>query len=44
MHLFQVKAPDESRQPWDYYRKLRSIPAAQAFRPLDQGGCAMVRR
>ncbi|MBR0681253.1 ABC transporter substrate-binding protein [Roseomonas eburnea] len=43
MHLFQVKAPDESRGAWDYYRKLRSIPAAQAFRPMSEGGCAMVR-
>ncbi len=43
MHLFQVKAPEESRAPWDYYRRLRVIPAAEAFRPLAAGGCALVR-
>ncbi|HEY4254549.1 MAG TPA: ABC transporter substrate-binding protein [Roseomonas sp.] len=43
MHLFQVKAPEESRAPWDYYRQLRVIPAAEAFRPLAGGGCALVR-
>jgi len=40
-HLYQVKAPAESRGPWDYYRRLRSIPAEQAFRPVAEGGCPM---
>jgi branched-chain amino acid transport system substrate-binding protein len=43
MHLFQVKAPEQSKEPWDYYTHKRTIPADQAFRPLDQGGCALVR-
>jgi branched-chain amino acid transport system substrate-binding protein len=42
-YLYQVKAPAESRYPWDYYRRLRTIPAEQAFRPMAEGGCAMVR-
>jgi branched-chain amino acid transport system substrate-binding protein len=42
MHLFQVKAPEQSKEPWDYYIHKRTIPADQAFRPLDQGGCALV--
>ncbi|GGC39914.1 ABC transporter permease [Siccirubricoccus deserti] len=42
-YLYQVKAPAESRGPWDYYRRLRTIPADQAFRPLSEGGCAMVQ-
>ena len=33
MHLFQVKAPGESAGAWDYYRKLRTVPAAEAFGP-----------
>ena len=41
--LYQVKAPAESKGAWDYYRRLRTIPAEQAFRPMDEGGCAMVR-
>jgi branched-chain amino acid transport system substrate-binding protein len=43
MHLFEVKSPEESKAPWDYYTLRRTIPADQAFRPLDQGGCALVR-
>jgi branched-chain amino acid transport system substrate-binding protein len=43
MHLFEVKAPGESRGPWDYYRLVQTIPGEQAFRPLAEGGCALVR-
>ena len=42
-YLFQVKAPGESRGPWDYYTLLATIPADQAFRPAGEGGCALVR-
>jgi len=41
MYLFQVKAPAESKGPWDYYKLLDTIPADQAFRPLAEGGCKM---
>lgn len=43
MHLFRVKAPAESRGGWDYLAALRTIPAAEAFRPVDQSGCRMER-
>ncbi len=43
MHLFQVKAPAESRGPWDYFKLLRSLPAEESFRPMAEGGCALVR-
>jgi len=43
MHLFQVKTPAESRGPWDYFRLVRSIPAEGSFRPMAEGGCALVR-
>ena len=43
MYLFEVKQPNESKGPWDYYKLVRTIPAAEAFRPLDQGGCALVK-
>ena len=43
MHLFQVKTPAESRGPWDYFRLIRSLPAETSFRPMEQGGCALVR-
>ncbi len=41
-YLWEVKAPAESTKPWDYYKKLATTPADQAFRPLDQGGCPLV--
>ena len=41
--LWQVKTPAESKGPWDYYKPLATTPAAEAFRPLDKGGCALVR-
>jgi branched-chain amino acid transport system substrate-binding protein len=43
MYLFEVKSPAQSKEPWDYYTLKRTIPADQAFRPLDQGGCTMSR-
>jgi len=43
LYLFQVKKPAESKGPWDYYKVVQTIPAEQAFRPLDQGGCPLVK-
>jgi branched-chain amino acid transport system substrate-binding protein len=43
MYLVEVKKPEESKGPWDYYKTLATIPADQAFRPLDQGGCPLVK-
>jgi branched-chain amino acid transport system substrate-binding protein len=42
MFLYQVKTPAESKYPWDYCRVLRTIPAAEAFRPIAEGGCKLV--
>jgi branched-chain amino acid transport system substrate-binding protein len=42
MYLFQVKAPEESKGRWDYYKLVATIPPDQAFRPIDQGGCPLV--
>ena len=42
-HLYQVKRPEESRGPGDVYRLVVTIPAEQAFRPLSEGGCPLVR-
>ncbi|HMR33860.1 MAG TPA: ABC transporter substrate-binding protein [Geminicoccaceae bacterium] len=44
MYLFQVKAPADSKGPWDYYKVLATIPAAEAFRPLAEGGCPLVKQ
>jgi len=44
MYLFEVKKPSESKGPWDYYKVRATIPAEQAFRPLDQGDCPLVKK
>src|SRR5712692_10626677 len=44
MYLFEVKKPAESKGPWDYYKVRATIPAEQAFRPLDQGDCPLVKK
>jgi branched-chain amino acid transport system substrate-binding protein len=38
-----VKTPEESSGPWDYCKLLQTTPAEQAFRPLAEGGCPLVR-
>lgn len=43
MYLFEVKSPDESEGPWDYYTLRATIPAAEAFRPLGEGECPLVQ-
>jgi branched-chain amino acid transport system substrate-binding protein len=43
MYLFEVKKPQESKYPWDYYKVRATIPAAEAFRPLSEGGCPLVK-
>jgi branched-chain amino acid transport system substrate-binding protein len=43
MHVFEVKSPEESKGPGDLYRHISTIPAGQAFRPLSEGGCPLVK-
>jgi len=42
MYLFEVKKPAESKYPGDFYKTRATIPAAEAFRPLKEGGCPLV--
>jgi len=42
-YLFEVKKPSESKGPYDYYKLRATIPAAEAFRPLKDGGCPLVK-
>ncbi|OYX65666.1 MAG: ABC transporter permease [Rhizobiales bacterium 32-66-11] len=44
MYLFEVKKPSESKYPYDYYTLKATIPANEAFRPLDQGDCPLVKK
>jgi branched-chain amino acid transport system substrate-binding protein len=41
-YLFQVKKPEESKYPGDFYNLKATIPASEAFRPLKDGGCPLV--
>jgi branched-chain amino acid transport system substrate-binding protein len=43
-YLFEVKKPSESKYPWDYYKLLATIPADEAFRPLSQSECPLVKK
>ncbi len=43
-YLMEVKKPAESKGPYDYYKIRATIPADQAFRPLDQGNCPLVAK
>ena len=44
MYLFEVKKPEETKGAWDYYKIRATIPAAEAFRPIDQGECPLVKK
>ena len=43
-YLFEVKKPEESKGPWDYYKLVGTTPADQAFRPLSESACALVKK
>ena len=42
-YLYEVKRPEESRYQHDYYKLLQTVSAEEAFRPLSEGGCPLVR-
>ena len=41
-YLFQVKTPGESKGPFDVYKLVGTVPADQAFRPMNAGRCKLV--
>lgn len=43
-YLFEVKKPAESKAPWDYYKLLSAIPAEEAFLPLSDSKCALLKK
>jgi len=43
-YLFEVKKPEESKGPWDYYKLVGTTPADEAFRPLSESACPLVRK
>ncbi|HWV96857.1 MAG TPA: ABC transporter substrate-binding protein [Xanthobacteraceae bacterium] len=43
MYLLQVKAPSDSREPWDVFKILARIPGNEAYRPMSEGNCPLVK-
>src|SRR5437870_4916954 len=43
-YLFEVKKPDESKYPWDYYKLVATIPAEDAAKPLEQSDCPLIKK
>ncbi len=43
LRLFQVKTPSESHYPWDYYKLVATVPGNEAFAPLSQSKCPLVK-
>jgi branched-chain amino acid transport system substrate-binding protein len=44
MYLYEVKRPAESSRPWDYYKLVAEIPAEQAFLPVAESKCPLVKK
>ena len=43
VYLYETKKPSESKGEWDYFKLVTTVPAEQAFRPLSEGGCSLVK-
>ncbi len=43
VYLLEAKSQADSREPWDYFKVLSTIPAEKAFRPLTEGNCPLVK-
>ena len=44
MYVMQVKTPDESKYPWDYYKIVKKMPGEEAFGPLSDSTCSFVKK
>src|SRR6478735_3949749 len=44
MYLYEVKKPSESKAPWDYYKQIAVLPGEQAFQPLAESECPLVKK
>ncbi len=43
MLLVQVKPNEESKYPWDYYKVVKTVPGDQAFMPLSESKCPLLK-
>jgi branched-chain amino acid transport system substrate-binding protein len=44
MYLMEVKKPSESKEPWDYFNVKAVVPGEQAFQPLSESRCPLLKR
>jgi branched-chain amino acid transport system substrate-binding protein len=44
MYLFEVKKPEESKGPWDFYKVVATVPGDEAFQPLEKSRCKLVKK
>ena len=44
MYLFEVKKPEESKGPWDFYKVVATVPGDEAFQPLEKSRCPLVKK
>jgi branched-chain amino acid transport system substrate-binding protein len=44
MYLVEVKKPEESHYPWDYYKIVQTIPGEEAFRPIGDSDCPLLAK
>jgi branched-chain amino acid transport system substrate-binding protein len=44
MYLMRIKKPEESKQKWDLYENLATVPGDEAFRPMADGGCPYLKK
>ncbi|MGX5736001.1 ABC transporter substrate-binding protein [Bosea thiooxidans] len=44
MYLYEVKKPSESKAKWDYYKQIAVLPAEQAFKPLSESDCPLIKK
>lgn len=43
LYVLEVKKPSESKEPWDYLKLVRTIPGDEAFRPLSESECPLLK-
>jgi branched-chain amino acid transport system substrate-binding protein len=44
MYVYEVKKPSESKYPWDYYKLRSVIPGDEAFRPVSESKCPLLKK
>ncbi|WP_442592785.1 ABC transporter substrate-binding protein [Parapusillimonas sp. JC17] len=44
MYLMQVKAPSESKRPWDYYKKVATLPGNEVYASLEESTCPLIKK